>query len=79
MHYQCTTNALSQSFSKHGITLTKEPILRKNVPKSHVVDYRRQPNLKDNLIQAKVPVVTSRLRYEEMPQTLPYMPIHPGR
>ena len=40
--------------------MTKDPHLKKVFPKPPMVAYRRQPNLKDKLVQAKVPKVPSR-------------------
>ena len=58
--YHPALPSLTKILSKHWRTMTKDPHLKKVFPKPPMVAYRRQPNLKDKLVQAKVPKVPSR-------------------
>ena len=60
MTYHPALPSISQMLAKHWRSMCKDPYLKKIFPKPPMVAYRRQPNLKDKLIRAKVPEVASR-------------------
>ena len=58
--YHPALPSLTKILAKHWRTMTKDPHLKNVFPRPPMVAYRRQPNLKDKLVQAKVPEIPTR-------------------
>ena len=60
IEYHPSLPSLSKILSKHWRVMTKDPYLAEIFPLPPMVSYRRPENLKDKLVRAKVPKISSR-------------------
>ena len=58
--YHPALPSLTKILAKHWRSMTRDPYLKKIFPKPPMVAYKRQPSIKDKLIQAKVPEIPTR-------------------